>query len=296
MKGMQVVGTWVSATGFASVSFDLALHAFDWDKAAILANRELIRPVGSRRLTDGLVPFSTVWFDELEQKRYQRQGYWLPQALELERHRGEEMLLLGAGLGNDALQYARAGARPVVAVLPGDPVAELRQNLARYNWDIPIVALPELAAGPWPTAHFDGVLWNALYEPWELTPSRLQEVWRLLKPGGKLILLVAAHYDVGYWLDRLWPLMRIYGQRPADPTTTPKQTARQLRRLCSSFVDLRIAKRHLRRSELPHPWRLAPLSLLERLLGRVLICKAVKPIATTRSTAALAGPRAGIDL
>jgi len=247
-------------------------------EAVLLAHQELIRPVEPRPAAPGLVPFSSAWFDELEQKRYQRHGWWLPSALEFDRHGGERILLLGAGLGNDAIRYAREGARPVVAVCPQDPILRLQQNLSRYNWSIDIAYSDDERTWPFPPASFDVVCWNALYSPWQLQVYRLTAVRHLLKPGGKLICLTPAYYDVAYWHDLLLPLQRMYGKRPLDPTTAPKWTASQLRHLFADFTDLSITRRHLRRSELPHPWRLLPLSFLERLMGRVYVVKAVKPI------------------
>jgi hypothetical protein len=48
------------------------------------------------------------------------------------------------------------------------------------------------------------------------------------------------------------------------------------------FTEHWVSKRHLRRGELPHAWRILPLSLLERLIGRVLVLKAKKPIVLAR--------------
>jgi SAM-dependent methyltransferase len=256
------------------------LEESDNQEAVILANQELIRPVESRRAAPGLVPFSSAWFDELEQKRYQRHGWWLPSALEFDRHAGERVLLLGVGLGNDAIRYAREGAQPVVAVGPQDPTHRLQQNLSRYNWPIDILYFDDDLSWPFPPASFDVVCWNALYTSWQLQPGRLTAVHHMLKPGGKLICLTPAYYDVAYWQDWLLPFQRMYWRRPPDPTTAPKWTSRQLRHLLEAFTDIRIMRRHLRRSELPHPWRLLPLSFLERMMGRVYVIKALKPIAS----------------
>ena len=49
-------------------------------------------------------------------------------------------------------------------------------------------------------------------------------------------------------------------------------------RTFAAFTRHSVGKRHLRRSELPHPWRVLPLVLLERLIGRVLVFKAFKPL------------------
>jgi hypothetical protein len=55
-------------------------------------------------------------------------------------------------------------------------------------------------------------------------------------------------------------------------------SARTLRQFFGRFVEMHVTKRHLRRSEVPHLWRWLPHALLERLLGRLLIIKAFKPL------------------
>ncbi|HEV3438706.1 MAG TPA: class I SAM-dependent methyltransferase [Gemmata sp.] len=244
---------------------------------AILANRELIRPAGYRRAAAGLVAYSAAWYDELEQKRYQRHGVWLPGALEFGRHPGESLLLLGAGIGSDAIHYIHTGTPVTVGVTPHDYPDQLRENLTRHALTARVVEVSDPVL-PFADGTFDVVTWNALYDPTSLNPVRVNELFRVLKAGGKVIGLFPAWYDAGFWQDLLLPLQWVYWRRPVDPTAAPKTTARQLRKAFAGFSQHRVAKRHLRRSELPHPWRVFPLVLLERIIGRVLVLKALKPL------------------
>jgi SAM-dependent methyltransferase len=243
----------------------------------VLANRELIRPVSFRRAAVGLVPYSAAWFEELEQKRYQRHGVWLPAALEFGRHPGESVLLLGPGVGSDAVHYIRTGTPVTIGVTPFDHPDLVRENLARHALAARIVDIGE-ANLPFADGTFDVVTWNALYDPAPPAAARIDEVFRVLKSGGKVIALFPARYDAGYWQDLLLPLQWLYWRRPADPTDGTKTSARRLKRRFCAFVKPTVGKRHLRRAELPHPWRVLPLVLLERLIGRVLVFKAFKPL------------------
>src|SRR5579872_6525861 len=92
-----------------TISATLTAPTFSQPDSTVLANRELIRSVENRRTAAGLVPYSAAWYDELEHNRYQWHGVWLSSALELGRHPGESLLLLGAGLGSDATRYIQTG-------------------------------------------------------------------------------------------------------------------------------------------------------------------------------------------
>jgi SAM-dependent methyltransferase len=247
----------------------------------LAATRELIRPPTVHRGRRDCEPYSASWFDELEQKRYQRHGRWLHRALEFGRHPGESVLVLGGGLGLDAVQYARTGTNVTVATGPGECLHLMRDNFARHGLPADFVSLTGPAL-PFGDGTFDIVAWNALYDVGAPAPARVAELFRVLKPGGKVIGLFPAYYDAALWQDRLLPLQRLFWRRPPDPTTAPKTTARELGRVFAQFAEHRVSKRHLRRGELPHAWRVLPLSLLERLIGRVLVLKAKKPIVLAR--------------
>ncbi len=246
-----------------------------------LANRELIRPPTYRRGHGGLEPFSGAWLDELATKRYQRHGTWLPAALEFDRHPGETVLVLGPGIGSDAARYAAGGCEVTVAAGPDDHPALIRDHLDRRGLTATITVL-QTDHLPAADGTVDVVVWNALHSP-APTPEP-GELRRVLKSGGKVIGLFPAKFDAGYWQDILFPLQGWYWRRPPDPTSAPKATGRGLAAAFAGFERVAVAKRHLRRSELPHPWRVLPLWLLERLIGRVLVVKAFKPLAARTGT------------
>ncbi|AMV29023.1 hypothetical protein VT84_31805 [Gemmata sp. SH-PL17] len=247
----------------------------------VAATHELIRPHTVRSTRHGCEPYSAAWFDELEQKRYQRHGHWLPRALEFGRHPGESLLVLGCGLGTDAAHYARTGTNVTVATAPDEHAQLIQDNFARHGLTADFVALTGVRL-PFADGAFDVVTWNALYDPTEPAPFRVDELFRVLKPGGKVIGLFPARYDTAFWQNILLPLQRIYWQCPPAPSTAPKTTAHELRRVFARFAEHRVMKRHLRRGELPHIWRIMPLIFLERLIGRVLVLKAKKPILAAR--------------
>ena len=141
---------------------------------------------------------------------------------------------------------------------------------------------------PFADGAFDIVTWNAIHTAGPVSPAFVSELYRVLKPGGKVIGLIPAHYDIGFWQDVLLPLQRLYWRRPPDPTSGPKMTKRDVRTAFARFAVHRVSKRHLRRVEMPHVWRVVPLFLLERALGRVLVLKAFKPLSAARTAAAAA--------
>jgi SAM-dependent methyltransferase len=247
-----------------------------------LANRELIRPPTYRRGHHKIDPFTAAWFDELEHKRYARHGGWLPAVLEFGRHPGESVLLLNPGVGSDAARYLRQGTGVTIAAGPADHPQLIRENLARHGLTARVVPVSGPAL-PFADGAFDVVVLNALYTPVPDPAALADELFRVLKAGGKTIGLFPAYYDAGFWQDALLPLQRLYWRRPPDPTSAPKTTRRELRRAFARFAGHRVVRRHLRRSELPHLCRIFPLVALERLIGRVLVFKAFKPISAART-------------
>ena len=119
---------------------------------------------------------------------------------------------------------------------------------------------------------------RTVFEKSDVVPL-VAEVFRVLKPGGKVLAVTSARYDVDFWFNTLFFWYRWLGGKRTNPVPAHyKFSGRQLRELFNQFVEAKVHKRQLRRYEVPHVWRGVPLSLLARWMGRVLVFKAFKPV------------------
>jgi ubiquinone/menaquinone biosynthesis C-methylase UbiE len=245
-----------------------------------LYHREAFR---KRPRNSPTAPFSREWFEEISNLRYSRQGNWLPRVLEFVRHRGDTVLGLGEGLGTDWLQYAMNGAE-VVTLSPSHE----QLDLIRTHFDLRGQAARHIHGSPQcmplPSDSVDVVCVQGLLDEVDDAAPVVRELYRVLRPGGKVIVVAAARYNASYWYNASYPWLRWLGKAKAHLRGT---TGKQLRTTFSEFAEHRVSKRHLRRSEMPHLWRGLPLSIAERLVGNRLVMKAFKPL-----SAALSGRQA----
>ncbi len=95
--------------------------------------------------------------------------------------------------------------------------------------------------------------------------------------------MTPARYDIDFWVRTcfFWYRWLKPHKYRTDPTGA-RYSGRQLRALFGRFAEHRLYKRQLRRSEVPHAWRWLPPAVLARLMGRVLVLKAFKPLSAAR--------------
>jgi ubiquinone/menaquinone biosynthesis C-methylase UbiE len=247
------------------------------DFAERLYSSEALEPPPSAvRKLEQAEPYSLQWFLNIETLRHTRQGRWIPRLLEFSKHAGETLLGLGHGLGTDWLQYARHGASVVVCSPSSAQLALVRRNFELRNLTGRFVHAGP-ANLPLESASIDVACVAGLLETVAEPRQVIDEIYRVLKPGGKVVVVAPARFDVDFW--QRWAFWwRAWWSGKRTPQGVTRFTGRGLRRLFARFVEHRTQKRHLRRADVPHLWRWLPLAVLERMMGRVLVFKAFKPL------------------
>ncbi len=223
-------------------------------------------------------PWSLAWFLQIERRRYQRQGEWLPRLLEFNRHIGETILCCGQGLGTDWVQYAQHDSRVMVC---SDSTEQLA--VVRHHFAIRHVSGQFVHAAPTALPLPDGTIDVAVLSHLPIQPEQEEllaaELFRVLKPGGKVMAVFPAAHNATYWQRLLLPWRR--WMRPVPASGAGRRFTRStLRQIFASFAEQRLAKRSLSRAELPYLWRGLPLPVLERLMGHWLVYKGFKPLST----------------
>jgi ubiquinone/menaquinone biosynthesis C-methylase UbiE len=255
----------------------------------LFAYESLNPPAPVTRFEEQVEPYSLQWFLNIEKQRHSRQGRWIPRLLEFAKHSGETLLGVGHGLGTDWLQYARFGAKVIVCSASTSQLGLIRRNFELRGLEGRFVhARPNCL--PLDTASIDVVCISSLVQGVDNTKATIEEVYRVLKPGGKVLAVTRARYDVDFWFRTVFFWYGWLGatRREAADVNSRRYSGRGLRRLFHRFIEHRIHKRQLRRSEVPHVWRVLPLPVLARLMGRVLVMKAFKPVSIAISSPALA--------
>lgn len=267
--------------GVAEAPADSYLHHPEW-----LASRETWRPFPSRRPVSLHEPYSLAWFLDIEERRYSRHGRWIPKLFEFNRHRGDQVLGLGSGLGTDWVQYARGGASVYYCSPKFDETMLVRRHFERYELPGKFATAP-LEALPYADESMDVVCLSALASTiGQPMDSVIAEIFRVLRPGGKVLAAVPARHDVQYFESICFPWRRLAQQGANSEQNV--YDGRSLKRHFARFGEIRLFKRHLRRSDIPHVWRWMLLPVLERLMGRYLILKGFKPLINSRTLAAAA--------
>ena len=210
---------------------------------------------------------SDIWYQNLRLKRHDRHARWLAPMLEFSKHPGERVLGLGSTLGSDWVEYARQGAEMVVCDSDPNHMEITRGHFKSMGKSAKFVQL----AGPTKTiplasCSLDVAVVNWLNEGEPLAKELFAELFRCLKPGGKIIALAWARYSV-HWRHWLKPSGVFHQITSADG-----------RKLLEPFQETKVRRRHLRRGDMPGLLRWIPTPLVERVIGRVVVLKGFKPL------------------
>lgn len=141
---------------------------------------------------------SREFFDEVERHRYQEYAPWMPEVMGFNDHAGEKLLEVGCGMGTDLLQFARGGA-----ICTGVDLTPRSIEISRHRfklYDVPGTFL--IADGerlPFPDNCFDIVYSNGVLHHTPDTGLAVQEIHRVLRPGGIAKVMLYYRHSLNYW-------------------------------------------------------------------------------------------------
>ena len=180
-------------------------------------------------------------------KRYELEPY-IPSFAGFAGSRGKDVLEIVVGLGADHQRFAEAGARLTGVDLTERAIEHTSRRLAAFGLQSRLQTA-DAERLPFDDASFDIVYsWGVLHHS-PNTPKAIDEVWRVLRPGGSArIMVYHTHSLVGYmlWLryallaGRPWrTLADIYSQHLESPGTKA-YTVEQARLLFGRFASVQV--------------------------------------------------------
>lgn len=233
------------------------------------------------------------WYLEAERYRYQVYGPWMHKVMEFSEHRGEKVLEIGAGLGTDLAQFAKHGAICTDVDLSAGHLQHAKRNfkLRGFKGEFKHSDAETL---PVDDNQFDVVYSNGVIHHTPNTQSVINEIYRVLRPGGKAIIMVYAENSWHYWRQIILHLGigegMLHTQSPGEIMSQTVEisskdqkplvkvyTAARLHQMFSQFQNVNICKRQLIPDEIPKFMRIIPIDWWMRLMGWNLIVKATKP-------------------
>ncbi len=250
-------------------------------------------PVGSH-YAKTTKPHTLDWYLEVEQYRYGTYSPWAFEVMEFGQHAGEKVLEIGGGLGTDLSMLARHGAIVTDVDLSAGHLAHAQENFALRGLKGEFVH-HDAETLPFPDNTFDVVYSNGVIHHTPSTQHVVQEIRRVLKPGGKAIVMVYAEHSFHYWYRLVWEqgikhdLLRTYSigeimSRKVEITENDARplvkvyTARRLKRMFDGFENKEVFKRQMVKEEIPEgleKW--ISLESAGRYFGWNVIIKATKP-------------------
>ena len=159
-------------------------------------------PVGSH-YAKVAQPHTLEWYQEVEQYRYGEYAPWMFEVMEFGRHRGEAVLEIGGGLGTDLSQFARHGARVTDIDLSAGHLEHAKENFALRGLR-GRVRPPRRGDSAVSGQHVRRRVQQRRDPSHAEHAPRRQEIQRVLKPGGKAIVMMYAEHSWHYWYRLVW--------------------------------------------------------------------------------------------
>jgi ubiquinone/menaquinone biosynthesis C-methylase UbiE len=251
-------------------------------------------PAGSHYVVEAAA-HTKDWFLEAERHRYGQYAPWMRSVMEFDRHRGEEVLEIGGGMGTDLAQFAQSGARVTDVDLSAGHLTLAKENFFVRGLEGRFIQ-HDAETLVFDDNTFDLVYSNGVLHHTPNTHRVVREIYRVLKPGGRAIVMVYAENSLHYWRNIMWNIGLREGQlfrysmaelmsrtveRSDNAAAHPlvkAYTPVRLRQLFEGFNHIKIQQRQLEARAVPRTLRFVSSDAVGAVMGWNLIIKAQKPV------------------
>jgi ubiquinone/menaquinone biosynthesis C-methylase UbiE len=149
------------------------------------------------------------FFDTIEYYRYRVFSPWIKELVDFNEFRGKRLLEIGCGTGTDLVQFARGGARVTGVDLTPRSIEIAKRRFQVYGLE------GEFAIGDGERLNFADESFDAVYSFGVLhhtpdTEAAVDEVYRVLRPGGRAIVMLYNRSSLWYW-GRLVLMRGVFG-------------------------------------------------------------------------------------
>ena len=247
-------------------------------------------PVGSQH-AHASQPHTLDWFLEVERHRYEVYAPWMREVMEFTQHTGQDVLEIGGGIGTDLAQFAKDRARVTDIDLAAGHLQLAQENFRLRGLEGRFIH-HDAETLPFDAASFDVVYSNGVLHHTPNTSAVVREIHRVLRPGGRAIIMLYAENSLHYWRKLVWrfgikqrlldrfsmgEIMSRTVERSANEARplVKVYTPQRARRLFDQFSRVEIVQRQMEPYELPDALQWA-LGSIERRFGWNLIIKADK--------------------
>ncbi len=163
---------------------------------------------------------SKEFFTEVERFRYETQPF-MNTIIGFDRYAGKKLLEIGCGLGTDLLQFAKGGA-----LVTGVDLTPQSIELVRKRFELEGLTVDARVSDaenlPFEDASFDVVYSFGVLHHTPNTQKAIDEIHRVLRPGGKIIIMLyhknSLHVWLGIPLFTLWKSLREKNAALSRPT------------------------------------------------------------------------------
>jgi len=174
------------------------------------------------------------FFKDLEQYRFEKLDY-LPILVDFSKYNNKQILEIGCGVGIDLIRFARNGAK-----VTGVDLAEKSIDLAKKNFafngvegDLRVMNGEQLE---FDDNSFDVVYAHGVIQYTACDEKMIDEIFRVLKPGGEAIMMV---YNKFSWLNLMSKLFKTELEHEDAPVLN-KYSIWQVKNMLHMFSMVRI--------------------------------------------------------